>query len=82
MLRNKFDLIVVISITNVRNVFQHRIDHTRLTKLLLVELFDVEYYRDLEMCVRDHIQSQNGVILKTRLEVVQALKVIENSADR
>jgi len=25
--------------------------------LLLVELFDVEYYRDLEMCVRGHSMS-------------------------
>ena len=28
----------------------HWIDHTRL----IVELFDVEYYRDLEILVRDH----------------------------
>jgi len=35
----------------------HWIDHTRLTKLLLVELFDVEWYRDLEMWVRGHSRS-------------------------
>ena len=33
----------------------HWTDHTRL--LLLVELFDVKYYRDLEMWVRDHSRS-------------------------
>ena len=32
----------------------HWIDHTRL---LLVELFDVEYYRDLEMWLRGHSRS-------------------------
>jgi len=26
-------------------------------ELLLLELFDVEYYGDLEMCVRDHSRS-------------------------
>ena len=31
----------------------HWVDHTRLT-VLLVELFDVKYYRDLELCVRGH----------------------------
>ena len=30
----------------------HWIDHTRLSSI--VELFDVEYYRDLEMWVRGH----------------------------
>ena len=30
----------------------HRIDHTRL--IVVVELFDVEYYCDLVMCVRGH----------------------------
>jgi len=34
----------------------HWIDHTRLT-IRLVELFDVEYYRDLEIWVRDHSRS-------------------------
>ena len=34
----------------------HCVDHTRLI-LLLVELFDVEYYRDLEMWVRGHSRS-------------------------
>jgi len=33
----------------------HWIDQTRLT--ILVELFDVEYYRDLEMWVRGHSRS-------------------------
>jgi len=33
--------------------WNHWIDHTRLT----VELFDVEYYRDLEMWVRGHSRS-------------------------
>ena len=32
----------------------HWIDHTYQHDLLLVELFDVEYYRDLEMWVRGH----------------------------
>ena len=32
----------------------HWIDHTRPT---IGELFDVEYYRDLEMWVRDHSRS-------------------------
>ena len=31
----------------------HWVDHTRLT-VLLVELFDVKYYRDLELWVRGH----------------------------
>ena len=33
----------------------HSIDHIRL--MLLVELFDVEFYGDLEMCVRGHSRS-------------------------
>ena len=39
----------------------HWIDHTRLTKLLLVELFDVEYYRDLEIWVIGHSTSSKIV---------------------
>ena len=34
--------------------WNHWVDHTRLT---LVKLFDVEYYRDLEMWVRGHSRS-------------------------
>jgi len=37
----------------------HGIDHTRLT--IIVELFDVEYYRDLEMWVRGHSRSLKAV---------------------
>ena len=37
----------------------HWIDHTRLT--ILVELFDVEYYRDLEMWVKGHSRSLKAV---------------------
>ena len=35
----------------------HWVDHTRLTINLLIELFDIEYYRDLEMWVRGHSRS-------------------------
>ena len=41
----------------------HWIDHTRLT--ILVELFDVEYYRDLEMWVRGHSRSLKVVPFET-----------------
>jgi len=37
----------------------HSIDHTRLTNL--VDLFDVEYYLDLEMWVRGHSRSLKTV---------------------
>jgi len=40
----------------------HSVDHTRLTKL--VELFDVEYCRDLEMWVRGHWRSLKMYHLK------------------
>jgi len=40
----------------------HWIDHTRLT---IVELFDVEYYRDLEMWVRGHSRSLKVVLFES-----------------
>jgi len=36
---------------------KHFIDNARLTIVRLVELFDTEYYRDLEMWVRGHSRS-------------------------
>jgi len=32
----------------------HWIDHTRLSSTVVVELFDVEYYCDLEMWIKGH----------------------------
>jgi len=40
----------------------HWIDHTRLT---IVELFDGEYYRDLEMWVRGHSRSLKLVAVES-----------------
>ena len=46
-----------LRVTQAHWKWTHWIDHTWLTNLLLVELFDVEYYRDLEMWVRGHSRS-------------------------
>ena len=44
-----------LSVTQGHWKRNHWIDHIHV--LLLVELFDVEYYRDLEMWVRGHSRS-------------------------
>ena len=43
----------------------HWIDHTRLHDLVVVELFDGEYYCDLEMWVRGHWRSLKMVTFET-----------------
>ena len=43
----------------------HWIDHTRLHDLVVVELFDGEYYCDLEMWVRGHWRSLKVVTFET-----------------
>jgi len=35
----------------------HCVDHTRITISRVLELFDIEYYRDLETWVRGHARS-------------------------
>jgi len=57
--RNKYYTVTLksrLSVTQGHWKWNHWIDHTRLS-LVLVELFDIKYYRDLEMWVRDHSRS-------------------------
>jgi len=43
-----------LTVTQGHWKWNHWVDHTRLT---IIELLDVEYYRDLEMWVRGHLRS-------------------------
>jgi len=53
-----------LSVTQSHWKWNHWIDHTRLS-LVLVELFDVKYYRDLEMWVRGHSRSLKVVTFES-----------------
>jgi len=53
-----------LSVTKGHWKRNHWIDHTRLS-LVLVELFDVKYYRDLEMWVRGHSKSLKVVTFES-----------------
>jgi len=51
-------------------VTQSHWKYTIIYDLLLVELFDAEYYRDLEMWVRDHSRSLKMVPFESLLGMV------------
>ena len=53
-----------LSVTQGHWKRNHWIDYTRLS-LVLVELFDVKYYRDLEMWVRGHSRSLKVVTFES-----------------
>jgi len=47
--------------------------------LLLVELFDVEYYRDFEMWVRGHSKSLKMVLFESLRTVSYLLSIVTNT---